>query len=279
MKHVEGAESAGFASLYLVISPEGAENRVALDRLVAKLARREGIEPLGIRTLNRVTARELDQEINTGTLFSQKKIVILGEAHDLEKGVEELILRGTPANTFIILLGLSGANPFYKKLEKQGIVVELGAEKSWEKEKNAHEWVLQRFNEEKKRIEPAAAQLLAKECGGEVGLLEQEIEKLIVYTYGREKVSTQDVLAVAVSRPSITVFQLAESLFKRDTAGAVRHFHALLDEGISFFAILKQLRGQILTDLEVASILRMGGNGQHVTETFPYMKGFILKTT
>ena len=277
IKHLEGSQTTGFASLYLVISPDGSENRVALDRLVEKIGKKEGIGPLGVRSFIEPTYNELSQEINTGSFFSAKKMILVGGVQDLSKEVEELLLKQAPPGTFILLHGLSGANPFFKKVEKGGIVVELGAEKSWEKEKNAQEWVMQRFYEEKKRIDPLAAQLLAKESGGEIGFLEQEIEKLIAYTLGRDTISRQDVLAISISRPAITVFQLAESLFKRDTAGAIRYFRALLDDGTSYFAILKQLRGQILTDLEIASILKTGGKNADVTTTFPYMKGFILE--
>lgn len=277
IKHLEGSETTGFASLYLVISPAGSENKLAIDRLVEKITKKEEIAPLGIRSMLEPDYKELSQEINTGSFFAAKKILLVGGVENLSKEVEEFLLQPAPPGTFVILHGLSGANPFYKKVEKKGIVVELGAEKSWEKEKNGQEWILQRVAEEKKRIDIAAAELLAKESGGDIALLEHEIEKLVTYTLGRSVISKQDVLAISISRPSLSVFQLAEALFKRDMNGAIHYFHALLEEGVSYFAILKQLRGQILTDLEVASILKNGGKNGDVTATFPYMKGFILE--
>lgn len=277
IKHLEGSQTTGFASLYLVISPNGSENKLALDRLVDKIAKKEGIGPLGIRSMFEPDHQELSQEIHTGSFFATKKIILVGGVENLAKEAEKLLLEETPPGVFVILHGLSGANPLYKKVEKKGIVVELGAEKSWEKEKNGQEWILQRVTEEKKRIDIVAAQLLAKESGGEIALIDQEIEKLVAYTFGRDTISKQDVLAVSISRPSVTVFQLAEALFKRDTNGAIRYFRALLEEGMSYFAILKQLRGQVLTDLEIASILKNGGKQGDITATFPYMKGFILE--
>lgn len=275
IKHVEGAEKAGFSPLYLILSPEGGEGRMAIEAVVEALARKEKIEAMGIRSLG-ADSSLLEEEINTLNLFSPKRIVTLGGAGDLPKALEERLLKPLPPGVFVILHG-KGASAFYKKVEKVGIVAELGAEKSWEKEKNAQEWVIQRFAEEKKKIEPLAAQLLAKDSGGEIALLEQEIEKLMLYTYGKEMVTRQDVTKLCISRPVITVFNLAESLFKRDIPSAVRQFRMLLDEGHAYFAILKQLRSQILTDLEIASILKNGGNVGDVTKAFPYIKGFILE--
>lgn len=277
LKHVEGAEKAGFSQLYLITSPEGGEGRLALEGIVQSIQRKEGIEALGVRSLRGAETSLLDQEINTTNLFSPKRIIVVSGAEDLVKAAEERLLKPLPKGVYVILQGKNGSNAFYKKIEKIGIVGELGAEKSWEKEKNAQEWISLKMAQEKKKIEPLAVQMLAKESGGEIALLEQEIEKLILYTVGKDSVTRQDVMTLCISRPVVTVFHLSEALFKRDVPTTVRVFRALLEEGVSYFAILKQLRGQILTDLEIASVLRSGGNVGDITKSFPYIKGFILE--
>jgi DNA polymerase-3 subunit delta len=276
LKHLEGGETAGFCPLYLILSPGGGENRVALERLVKRISERERIPPLGITTFETPSVGRLDEELATLSFFSPKRVIIVRGAGELSLEVQERVLKGEKG-CYLILSGLSGTSSFYKKVEKVGMVVELGAQKSWEKEKSGEEWVLQRALEERKSIEPAAAKLLAKDCKGDISLIDQEFEKLINYTYGRQKITREDVVAISIHEPAVTVFQLLEALFKKDVLSAVGQFRALFDEGISYFAILKQLRGQILIDLEIASIVKTGGHPSEITASYPYIKGFILE--
>ncbi|MCB1114002.1 MAG: hypothetical protein KDK62_04535 [Chlamydiia bacterium] len=275
-KHVEGAGACGFSGLYLIVAPEGSEGRMAQDLLVEAVCKRESIDPLGVKT---VLAEEgaLSQEIETGSFFSPKRVIIAAGADALSKGAETLLLKPLPPGVFVILTSKEKGKPFFKKVEKTGIVVELGGEKSWEKERSAQDYIAGRFRDERKVIDPIAVTLLAKEAGGEIALLDQEIEKLLVYTDGKNKVTEADVAAVSISRPAINGFQLSEALFKRDVPTAIKLFRVLLDEGTPFFAILKQLRSQIKVDLEIASILRTGGQVGDITKAYPYIKGFILQ--
>lgn len=276
-KHIEGAERSGFSRLYLISSSEGGEGRMALDCLVEGIRRKEGVDPLGIRTLLNASVGSLSQEIDTVNFFSPKRILIATGAETLSKQEEALVLKPLPPGLFLILLAEGKSTAFFKKVEKEGIVVELGSEKSWEKERNAQEWIMQRFREEKREIESAAIPLLAKEAGGEMALLEQEIIKLITYTEGKKVITRNDVVAVSISRPALSVFLLSEALFKKQIPTAIKLFRDLLEEGNAYFAILKQLRGQVLIDLEIASILRAGGNVAEITQSYPYIKGFILE--
>ena len=120
-KHLEGAEKAGFAPLYLIVSAEGGQNRVAIDRLVEAIRRREGIDPMGVSSLDGPDRRTLDQEINTLSFFSAKRLVVIGGAESLDKGAEEILLRKMPPGLFVILHGKLSASPFFKKIEKRGL--------------------------------------------------------------------------------------------------------------------------------------------------------------
>jgi DNA polymerase-3 subunit delta len=236
--------------------------------------RKEGIPSLGVATCD---AKAVLDEVHNGNMFSAKRILVVNGADAMGKEGEALLVKPLPPGLFVILMSREKGGAFFKKVEKEGIVVELGGEKSWEKERSAQDWIVHRFQQEKKSIDPAAVHLLAKEAGGEIALLEEEINKIITYAANKTKVTRDDVAAVSISRPAINVFQLSEALFKRDVPNAIALFRALLDEDNSYFAILKQLRNQVKVDLEIASILRAGGNVQDITAAFPYIKGFILE--
>lgn len=270
-KHIEGAEKTTFAPLYLIVSEEGRENRTAVDMLLEKIGKKEGIGPLGVK---RVKEGELAVELNTPSFFADKQI-ILADVDQLNGEDEAAALKGS-GRAFVVLSGSSGAKAFYRKVEKEGVVLDLAGEKSWQKEKGAEEWVHLFLGKAGKRIERDAAIRLVKETRGDTELLMQELDKLLLYVEARNPITLKDVLLVVPRGAESSTFELGDALFKKERALAIKQIRNLLDQGVAYFAILKSVRSQIETDLKAASILRNGGTKEAISAAIPFLKGFIL---
>jgi DNA polymerase-3 subunit delta len=270
-KHLEGAEKSQFSPLYLIVSEGAQENRTAIERLVEKISAKEKLSPFGVK---KVQPQVLMQELGTPSLFSSKQILII-DVDELSKKEEEAVLKGSPQTT-IILSGSSGSSAFYKKVEKEGVVLDFSAEKSWQREKGAEEWVHLFLAKINKKIDRDAALMLVRETRGDTELLTQELNKLLTYIDTAPVIKIQDVHQLVAKGAEASVFELSDALFKKDRPKAVKLMHALLQQGVAYFAILKSIRGQIETDMKVASILKNGGTLAQVSETIPYLKGFIL---
>jgi len=270
-KHIEGAEKTRFSSLYLIVSEEGRENRTAIDMLVEKMSKKENIGPLGVK---RIGEGELSQEINTPTFFSDKQI-LLSEVDQLNAEDEAAALKGSD-KAFIVLSGASSAKAFFRKVEKEGVVLDLAAEKSWQKEKGAEEWVHLYLSKVNKKIERDAAIRLVKETRGDTELLKQELDKLLLFVDARNPITLKDVLLVVPRGAESNTYELGDALFKKERALAIKQMRNLLDQGVAYFAILKSVRSQIETDLKAASILRNGGSKEAVSAAIPFLKGYVL---
>ncbi len=270
-KHIEGAEKTRFSSLYLIVSEEGRENRTAVDMLVEKISKKENIGPLGVK---RIGEGELSQEINTPTFFSDKQI-LLSEVDQLNAEDEVAALKGSD-KAFIVLSGASSAKAFFRKVEKEGVVLDLAAEKSWQKEKGAEEWVHLYLSKVNKKIERDAAIRLVKETRGDTELLKQELDKLLLFVDARNPITLKDVLLVVPRGAESNTYELGDALFKKERALAIKQMRNLLDQGVAYFAILKSVRSQIETDLKAASILRNGGSKEAVSAAIPFLKGYVL---
>lgn len=282
-KHLEGAVQSHMPPVYLITSEEGSENRLAASMLVDVVAKKDKLDAMSFRHVyaSRMNARELDAELKSRSFFTDKIYLHVLEVEQLNKEAEGklvALIKEMPADLFLILSGqgLGKTQSFVKEVEKRGVVVDLDGEKSWEKEKSADEWLRQEAAKERKVFEGQASQYLVKGVGADLSLLKQELEKLMIYTHGRPKIRVDDVQAVCVRCPKETIWGLAEAILKREGAQAIAIFRNLLDEGQSFFSLIKQLRQQIQTDFQIASILRSGGGAEDVQRVFPYMKGFIL---
>ncbi len=272
-KHIDGAMKLQFPPLYLIASEGAQENRLAIDLLAGKIARKEKIGEFAIK---RVKGGSVLDELNTLSFFSASQIIIVEDVSALSKQEEEAVLKGAPG-TFIILSGVPSASAFYKKVEKEGVVLDLSAEKSWQKEKGIEEWIGVECAKVGKRIDQPALVMLARETKADSQLLRQELDKLFTFVDTRDRITVQDVDLLVAKGAESNIFELSESLFKADRAKAIKIMRNILSQGGNYFALLKQLRGQIETELKVASILKNGGTPQKITETFPYMKGFVLE--
>lgn len=271
-KHIDGAMKLHFSPLYLIASEGAQENRLAIDLLVQKIAAKEKIEPLAIKRIN--GGLVLD-ELNTLSFFGSSQIIVIEDVDTLNKKEEEAVLKGSP-KTFIILSGTPSASAFYKKVEKEGVILDFSAEKSWQKEKGVEEWLGAECAKVGKRMDREAMVMLARETKADSQVLRQELDKLFTYVDTRDRITQQDIETLVAKGAESNIFELSEALFRSDKGKAIKIMRNLLSHGVAYFALLKQLRGQIETELKIASILKNGGSPQKVTEAYPYMKGFVL---
>lgn len=224
----------------------------------------------------------LMDEISTLSFFASLKILILNNAEKISKAESEKLeqIMASPSSSSILILSytaLAANTRLYKIAEKHGALLEIPEEKSWEKEKNALEWLLHEAAAQNIKIESKAAQLLVKQIGPDYALLAQELEKLVCYTYSKQLISLKDVEDISVRVHSETAWQLGEALFLRDSPSALRIAQGLLKDGVAFLTLLRQIRSQFQIEFQVCSLLARGATPEQVTQNFPYMKGRILE--
>lgn len=281
-KHLEGASPNHFSLLYIILGKDSFQRKMAIDRLV--LALRKGSSSFEFQTLDaeRISTKELMQELNAMALFAMQRAIVIENADKLDKEsmtALEHYFEKPNRSIFLILTASSlhhGTN-FYKKSEKIGIVLEFPEEKPWEKERSVQEWIAATTAAENKTIDSHCCQLLIKLLGTQQELLHNELQKLFCYVGNRTHITPQDISAIVSSIPLDNGWQLGEAIFRRDGAAALQICKGILLDDTPFFVLLRQLRSQFQTEIQVCSILSQGGGPSEVAKHFPYMKGTILE--
>jgi DNA polymerase-3 subunit delta len=93
------------------------------------------------------------------------------------------------------------------------------------------EWIVNRVKGQGGSITQSAAEKLAAFVGNDLGLLAQEIDKLLAYVGDGRRIEEADVkLLVSQVREAI-VFDFVDALGSRDGRQAVAILHRLLDDG------------------------------------------------
>ena len=94
------------------------------------------------------------------------------------------------------------------------------------------QWIRERAERYGGKIEPRAALLLAQNIGTNLLLLDQEVQKLLLYVEQGATVMVDDVLVmVPYVQSADVIFQMVDALGQRDARLAATHLHRLLDVG------------------------------------------------
>ncbi|MCU0519980.1 MAG: DNA polymerase III subunit delta [Anaerolineae bacterium] len=94
------------------------------------------------------------------------------------------------------------------------------------------QWIRERTERYGAKIEPRAALLLAQNIGMNLLLLDQEVQKLLLYVGQGVTVTVDDVLVmVPYVQSADVIFQMVDALGQRDASLAATHLHRLLEVG------------------------------------------------
>jgi DNA polymerase-3 subunit delta len=91
------------------------------------------------------------------------------------------------------------------------------------------QWVSKRIKETGKKIEPEAVELLVAQTNPSLRELSSEIEKLLIYTDGKEEISIEDVHFVIGSSRVNNIFELQKAIGKRRLPEALKTLGNMLE--------------------------------------------------
>lgn len=280
-KHLASSVPDHLSEIYVIISKEPFERKVASDRIVFHVL--NGHVEVGVNCFHYSSedVKTLWSELEALNFFASKKALILSQGDKLSKEeIEKLRKYFSRPNPSICLIlqasAINRATNFYKDAEKYGIILDVPEEKPWEKEKSILNWLMEQVSTEGKIISGATASLMIKQLGTDQTTLQQEIAKLITYIGERHEITNEDFSALCAIIPQENIWQLGEAIFMRDAHKAMSITKGLIQGGAVLIALLRQIRSQIQTDYQVCCLLSLGKTPQDISLQFPYMKGNVL---
>jgi DNA polymerase-3 subunit delta len=283
-KHLKDSAPDGFAPIYLVNGKDEADKRTAVKSLQKFLLVGQD-SSFALKIFDCAAAAQIGdilQELEAIPFLGGNCVVTVQNVDKMDKMGKEALQKyiAKPNRSVFLLMtaaALSGSTNLFKLAEKNGVVLQLVAEKPWEKESRVMEWIAEHCKKEGKKIGKSACHHLVKQIGVDMILLENELEKLISYVGERREIEDRDIGDICVHVPLETVWQLGEAIFLRDAARVLNVTRSLISDGNSLFVLLAQIRRQFQTGYHICSIVTNGGSTQEITKAFPYMTGRILE--
>jgi DNA polymerase-3 subunit delta len=124
-------------------------------------------------------------------------------------------------------------------------------------EEDAMRWTVSTAQQSGVRVEPDAARELADALGADMMLISSELEKLLLYTLGRGRITLGDVETMVLAAKQRSLYELTDAISARDRARALALLHGLLnsseageDAAIGHLYMLARTFRQMLVILE-----------------------------
>ncbi len=237
----------------------------------------------------KVTFNELQHACDSVPFMAERRLVIVeglltrlesrGKKETLPAWQKEYLekltqyLKSLPETTRLVFVenkSIGKNNPVHRLAlaDKRGHVKELTP--PHQKGGELNRWIEQRVKKKGGQIHPTAVETLAAFVGNDLRLLDQEIEKLIVYVNQERPITEDDVRLLVSYVQEASVFEMVDALGRRDGQRAARLLHRLLNEGehplrllgmiVRQFRIMiqvKELSGQGLSQQEMAARLKL----------------------
>ena len=236
-----------FAPLYLLHGSENVSKEESLRALVDA-----AVEPASKAfNLDVFRGEEMDaaDAVSRATAFpmmASRRVVVVKRVERLrDPDLRTLLpLVDNPVETTVLVFTadkLDGRKKISAALRKNAVSVEF--KPLYESE--LPRWIRSRAAALKKRIEPDAAHMLHLGVGPNPGELVSELEKLAIYTQGREIITRDDVIQVGGAARSATVFELTDAVGQRNAGDALAVLHRLVERGENPVAIVAMLARHI----------------------------------
>ncbi len=135
--------------------------------------------------------------------------------------------------------------------EFAGLMVDAGGRR--DVRAAAVDQIRRELEQRQRTIDPRALNMLVERAGGDISRLRDDVERLILYTEGRTKISVDDVNEIVTDHASVEdEWAVVNAIAAGDAGRALREAAARLDRGDSPHALVGQLRWWVSSRLAEA---------------------------
>ncbi len=211
----------------------------------------------------RVTLSELQHACDSVPFLAKIRLVIV---HDLFSAKPEFAdalldyLPNLPEATRLVFIE-SKELPANHPAVKLATASEKGYVKSFSRPEGGklESWIRKRVKEAGGQIQPQATHLLAVNVGSELDILDNEIEKLVLYK-GREPIEPRDVDLLCPYVAEASIWDMVDAIGSRHSRTAAQLLHKKLSEGVDPFYLFAMIVRQFRLLIQVKE-LADGGHG------------------
>lgn len=201
-------------------------------------------------------------ELETIPFLSPRRLVVIEQADPFvtkHRGALEKYVQA-PSGAGVLILNVKSWTSTTKlaKLIPDSATITCKAPAPYRMPAWCIEWAKSQFG---KRLAQPAAELLVELIGAQMGILDQEIQKLAVYVGDRELIGTADVDQLVGRSRASDVFKIMKAIGDGDSKQALIILTRLTEEGEEPLRVLGALGSQLRKLATAGRLLRQGVGG------------------
>ncbi len=258
MKRIkEDLKNHSFHKVYLLYGEEDYLKRMYRDRL--KEGALSGGDEMNYTRMegNAIDFNDLRDIGNTLPFFSDYRVIVIEDSGLFKKSSElSGYLEEMPDTTIVVFVEkeVDKRNRLYKYVAKNGLAVEMKAMQ----EAELRSWVAHLLQKSHRKMREKTASYLLGQIENSMTNVENEIEKLVAYTEGREEITTQDIDAVCCIQLTNHIYQMVDAMAEKRAEKTLGLYHELLELRESPMRILYNMYHHFNTLLQVKELDGMG---------------------
>jgi DNA polymerase III subunit delta len=272
-KQLQEAFPGHLAHIYLVASPHECDRRKWIEMTLDVLRRKEGsCSPL-FYSVGSVPLGEVFEQLATKPLLGSEVLLVFDGIEKLKgKALDQLLAYVEAPSPFATLVlgasSLKGCPELYERGKMEMVMLDLTAEKPWDREKRICHWLCDEARRKGKLLSPDLGALMAKRVGLDMALLSSELEKLICYVGARPKIERDDLFAITSLNPQTSGWNTAEAVVWGGGDGSSE----LPSDLSSLLPLVGQIRFQLEQGWQISSQLSCGRSSSEVAALFPQLR-------
>ncbi len=225
---IEDIKTGQFKSVYLLYGEEKYLIRQYRDRLKEALATPGDTMNVSFFSGKDTSPEELIDLSETMPFFAERRCIFVDGSGFFKKSTEELAeyIKEIPETTCFVFTEqeVDKRGKLYRQVSRYGRAVEFRRQQ----EKVLMQWILGRLNREGKKITRPVMELFLSRTGNDMGVIEQELEKLVCYSMGRDVISGEDVETICANQTPGKIFEMVDAIAGREQKKALDLYYDLL---------------------------------------------------
>ena len=234
----EHIETGSFAKLYLLFGEERYLVNLYRDKLLAAVTDVEDNINFSKHTGSKFNRSEVISFCSELPFLADRRVALIEGSGLFKSSCEEFAedVAGLPAESVLIFVEteVDKRNKLYKTVSKYGAALEFGKPD----ERTMLIWTKRQFKNEGRQAEDAAIYKLIEYIGCDMNAVNNEIEKLISYTEGRDVVTAEDVEALCIGKTWGKIFDMVDAIAGKQQQKALDIYYELLENREPFMRIL-----------------------------------------
>lgn len=272
-KHLKEASGHPLSAVFMILGLPEFERKKIIEKIETILKEKKpSLEKVMLDASN-TSVETLLQHLRSPSLFSKDSLYVLEGVEKIPSAsidpLGEYLAAPFLGNT-LILSGntLKNQAALYNVGKKEMLVLDLSEEKPWERRDRLQRWLVLEAAKEGKTLKAEAAAHLFTQVGLDYARLQQELIKLLCFTYERKSVEKEDVEKLISSQAPLNNWQLSENLVWQED---VEIASTLIDPSF-VLGLIGQIRYHLELGIQIAYYLKEGLTPHEIAGRFPTFK-------